>query len=174
MSTKRKAVTSTAKPAVTSTTKAKPTRGTQRVTAAVDEPAFTPRTKVVQHVHIPDGTDLEALAALITARMQSALLPVVDSEPTADKKVAPTEKKAAPIDTEIRDLDSEIDLLHTALGRLEDNLEPLLAYEQAPVVDDDAPGRNCVSPLHSRLIDLNYRLRLVTARINHLDGRVRT
>ena len=141
---------------------------------AIDDPAFLPRRKVVPAVEAPNNIDLDALAALITKRLESTKTPVMDSEPAVDKKVAPTEKKAAPIDTEIRDLDSEIDLLHTALGRLEDNLEPLLAYEQAPVVDDDAPGRNCVSPLHSRLIDLNYRLRLVTARINHLDGRVRT
>lgn len=139
-------------------------------------------------MEVPDGVDMDVLAAKIAAHMQGAQLASNAShgqtvgQPSGASFASAASSlqhstdpvaKASPIDGALSDLQMNLNDLENYLGSLIQAIDPVLLYDY----DNEKSGEAgmalaSISPMHSRILGLTAQVRTLVERVQNTTGRV--
>lgn len=186
-----KAITKTAAPKTVAGVPL-PTRGTlrgaTRVTTALDDAGMMPNPALqgaspdgrkVQHLELPEGTDMAAVAALITAGVAAFNTQTVSAKTRRvevdDPEAGVPTAEETPMEKALTVLRDQLSGAEQRFGELVARLEPVLAYPQAEDPDcktDDTPPCWATSPLHRQINDVMERVARLAQGIAEVRDRV--
>jgi hypothetical protein len=177
-----------AKTAAPKTVAGVPLRGATRVTTAFDDatmpdPAVRSTTgddRKVHHLELPDGTDMAAVAALISAgvaafntQTASAKTRSVEAEDPSASWASAAEE--TPMEKALNVLRDQLSGAEIRFNELRARLEPVLAYPQDEDVEgkkDPVPACWATSPLHRQINDVMERVARLAYNIAEVHDRV--
>lgn len=163
---------------------------TGRISSTVAQKSQVPRISGVKarerqvlRTEVPEGVDLEVLAARIAAHMQTASMPNTPivgqvNELQASYSMGPEKAlkgTASPIDAGLSELHKAVETLESQSQLLIQALDPVLLYDYGDTdvkAKDGGMPTTAISPMHSRINDLTDYVNAITARLRNVNGRV--